>query len=1085
MSWIKKVEVSKASGRLAQVHAGLTGTRGKVSNIFRLHGLICSLILISLGANAENESANGGTDGMPLGVSEETASSKIYIVQLRSPSAAVYHASNLKPLASSAPQKSSVRLEKNSAAIRSYTEKLESEQQLVLSKAGTGVQQIYSYKFGLNGFAVRMSPVQAQKLRGLDEVLNVWEDEVRPLVTTDSRTFLGLFDNPGGLRSEHELDGEDVIIAVIDSGIAPNHPSLADKRKADRPRVCRSSWAETTILGKWLCRSYDRKPDVPDFEPVENWSGPCESGEQFEATACNNKLIGARWFITGAENSGPIDASEYRSPHDADGHGTHTATTAAGRRVSASIFGTLIGDVEGMAPRARVAVYKACWLRPSESRASCNSSDLASAIDAAVADGVDIISYSVGSSMRDVTAPDDVALMAATKAGVLAVVAAGNDGPGIGTIGSPAGAPWVITAAASTRSGSSSVEAMEVSTPPSIAGKYATREALFSPPLADRDPIEASLVLVDDNDTRLPSGNNGVRTDGCQPLVNGDEVSGNIALMQRSGCLFTDMVRNAEDAGAVAALIYNIAGDPIVMFGESGIVDIPALMIGQADGNLILAELDADNEVSVVLDKSLLLSSSDTGNIMANFSARGPGPVADILKPDVTAPGVNIIAGFTPDPANAMSGENFAYLSGTSMSTPHVAGVAALLRQAHPDWSPAAIKSALMTSARQNLQNPNSAIGAHPFDYGAGHIVANNAIEPGLVFDVSDDEYDAYACGIASPAVDRARCDELTAAGFSFFSRELNQPSISVSRLVSQATLTRRVTNPGDEAASFSVQVTPPSGIRVDVSPPSISLAPGESTNYNVTLSYESGALDLWRFGSMAWVGNDNEVRSPIAVKPASINAPGEIIAAGGSGSRTFPVQFGYSGSYTAGVHGLNAPTIQNAFVANDPNKTFVRFGTGVTEHVFAIPPNQLFLRFSMFDALTDGNDDLDMYVYYCGADGSACSRIGESGEPTSQEQFNLFRPTPGYYAVYVHGFETDEVAGGPGANYSLLAWWFGENDDAGNMTANGPAFVAAGTTADVTVDWVGLLSNNIYLGGISHITPLGLVELTIITIGN
>ncbi len=1045
----------------------------------------CSLILISLGASAENESALGGTDGMRLGSSDESASSKIYVVQLRSPSAAEYHASNLKPLASATQQKSGVRLEKSSAAIQSYTEKLESEQQQVLSKAGAGANQIYSYKFGLNGFAVRMSPVQAQKLRGLDEVLNVWEDEVRPLVTTDSRNFLRLFDNPGGLRSEHELDGEDVIIGVIDSGIAPNHPSLADKRKADRPRVCRSSWAETTILGKWLCRSYDRKPDVPDFEPVENWGGTCESGEQFEATACNNKLIGARWFITGAENSGPIDANEYRSPHDADGHGTHTATTAAGRRVSASIFGTLIGDVEGMAPRARVAVYKACWLRPSESRASCNSSDLASAIDAAVADGVDIISYSVGSSMRDITAPDDVALMAATKADVLAVVAAGNDGPGIGTIGSPAGAPWVITAAASTRSGSSSVEAMEVSTPSSIAGKYATREALFSPPLADQDPIEASLVLVDDNDTSLPSGNNGVRTDGCQPLVNGDEVSGNIALMQRSGCLFTDMVRNAEEAGAVAALIYNIAGDPIVMFGESGIVDIPALMIGQADGNLILAELDADNEVSVVLDKSLLLESSDTGNIMANFSARGPGPVADVLKPDVTAPGVNIIAGFTPEPANAMSGENFAYLSGTSMSTPHVAGVAALLRQAHPNWPPAAIKSALMTSARQNLQNPNSAIGAHPFDYGAGHIVPNAAIDPGLVFEVSDDEYDAYACGIASPAVDQARCDELAAAGYSFFSRQLNQPSISVSRLVSQATLQRRVTNPGNEAVSFNVQVTPPSGIRVDVNPPSISLAPGESASYEVTLTYESGALDLWRFGSMTWVSNDHEVRSPIAVKPASINAPGEIIAAGGSGSRTFPVQFGYSGSYNLGVHGLNAPTIQNAFVANDPNKTFVRFGTGVTEHVFVVPANQLFLRFSMFDALTDGNDDLDMYIYYCGADGSACSRIGESGAPTSQEQFNLFRPTPGYYGVYVHGFETDEVAGGPGANYSLLAWWFGENDDAGNMTANGPAFVAAGTTADVTVDWAGLLPNNIYLGGVSHITPLGLVELTIITIGN
>lgn len=1047
--------------------------------------LSCSLLLISVGAYAGDDSALRGAEGVRLGASEDAATSKIYIVQLRSPSAADYHATNLKPFATPTAQKSGARIEKNSAAIQAYTDKLDDEQRQVLSKAGPGTELVYSYKFGLNGFAARMGPLQAQKLRDLDDVLNVWEDEVRPLVTTDSRTFLGLFDNPGGLRSEHALDGEGIIIGVIDSGIAPEHPALADKREADRPRLCRSSWAETTLLGKWLCRSYDKQPDVVDFDAVDDWNGACESGEQFEATACNNKLIGARWFISGAENSGPIEANEYRSPRDADGHGTHTATTAAGRRVSASIFGTLIGDVEGMAPRARVAVYKACWLRPSESRASCNSSDLASAIDAAVADGVDIISYSVGSSMRDVTAPDDVALMAATKAGVLAVVAAGNDGPGLATIGSPAGAPWVITAAASSRNGSSSVEAMQISTPPSIAGKYATKEALFSPPLADSDPIEAKLVLADDDDTSLPSGNAGISSDGCQPLVNSNEVSGNIALMQRSGCLFTDMVKNAEDAGAVAALIYNIAGDPIVMFGESGIVNIPALMIGQADGNLILAELDANNDVTAVLEKSFLLTRTDTGNVMANFSARGPGPVADVLKPDVTAPGINIIAGFTPDPANAMSGENFAYLSGTSMSTPHVAGVAALLRQAHPDWSPAAIKSALMTTARQDLQLPDGINATNPFDYGAGHIVPSDAMSPGLVFELGNDDYDAYACGIASPAVDQARCDGLAAAGFSFFARDLNQPSISLSRLASQETVTRRVSNPGDEAGVYSVQVSAPSGIRVDVSPPSLSLAPGETASYDVTITYETGPLDLWRFGSMTWVGEDSDVRSAIAVKPASINAPQEIVSFGGSGSETFSVEFGYSGSYNTGVHGLNLPLVQSRFVANDPSKTFTRFGVGVTEHVIIVPQNQLFLRFSLFDALTDGDDDLDMYVYYCGANGSACSRIGESGEPTSQEQFNLYRPAAGVYGVYVHGFETDEVAGGPGANYSLLAWSIGEIDDAGNMSASGPAFVGAGTTADVTVNWSGLLSNTIYLGGISHITPTGLAELTIITIGN
>lgn len=1034
--------------------------------------LICCLLLPALDTSAQ----------------EEPVPSKVYIFQLRSPSAAEHHASFTKNMRASrlSTRQSAPRFKKNSAAVQSYAARLEQEQQSVLAMAGPGARRLYSFKYGFNGFAAQITAADAQRLESHPEVLNVWEDEVRPMATSHSPLFLGLFDIDGGLRSEHALDGDGIVIGVIDSGIVPEHPSLQETRGADRPSACRSIWAETTLLGRWLCRQYTKLPDVLDFEEPEDWNGECETGVQFEETDCNNKMIGARWFIDGALNSGPIDENDFRSPRDADGHGTHTATTAAGNRARASIFGTLIGDIEGMAPKARIAAYKACWLRPADTRASCNTSDLVSAIDAAVADGVDIISYSIGSSMREVTAPDDIALMSASKAGVLAVVAAGNDGPNLASIGSPAGAPWVITAAASSRSGESSVEAFEVTSPASIAGKYASKEASFTPPLADSGPVEGRLVLVDDDDTSLPDGSEGITSDGCQPLINGDELSGKIALMQRSGCLFTDMVENAEEAGAIAVLIYNIAGDPVVMSGDSERVDIPALMIGQAVANLILAEIDANNRVNVVLEDSLLLTTSDTGDLMASFSARGPGPVPDILKPDVAAPGVNIIAGFAPEPANAKPGENYAYLSGTSMATPHVAGVAALLRQAHPEWSPAAIKSALVTSARQDLELPDSITPANPFDFGGGHIVPNAALEPGLVYDVSDEEYDAFACGIRSPAVTAEQCEELSDAGYSFFARDLNQPSISISRLASQQTVTRHVTNVGENSETFDVEVSAPPGIEVTVTPPTLSLAPTQSASFEVSLSYVSGPLDLWRFGSLTWVGDDAEVRSSIAVKPASITAPAEIESFGGSGSVSFPVEFGYSGSYSPGVHGLNRPSIQEGFVDNDPTKTFTpRSTNGVTTHLFEVPPNQLFLRFSMFDRYTDGDDDLDMYIYYCGEDPTTCNRIGESGEPTSEEEFNLFRPAPGIYRVYVHGFETDQINGGPGANYQLFEWFFGIADDKGNMDASGPPFVASGTVVDVTVDWNELLSDTMYLGGISHNTPQGLSELTIISIRN
>src|SRR5690606_28803804 len=278
--------------------------------------------------------------------------------------------------------------------------------------------KIYSYRYALNGFAAKMTPADAAMLERQPEVLHVWEDEVRPLATSDSARFLGLFEPEVGLRTAG-FDGEGVIVGVIDSGVAPGHPALSDKREADRPRACRSRWAEASLLGRWLCRRYDRLEDEGVYDPPLDWNGICQAGTEFPPSACNNKMIGARWFADGARAGGPVDPGQISSAHAVAGHGTHTAATAAGNRVRASVFGTALDRVEGIAPRARVAVYKACWLRPGDLRASCNTSDLANAIDAAVADGVDIINYSVGSSIVPVTAPDDVALMNPAKAGVL------------------------------------------------------------------------------------------------------------------------------------------------------------------------------------------------------------------------------------------------------------------------------------------------------------------------------------------------------------------------------------------------------------------------------------------------------------------------------------------------------------------------------------------------------------------------------------------------------------------------------------------------------------------------------------------
>ena len=1025
--------------------------------------------------------------------------SRVYIVQMTSPSAATMHARTAprqQVTTSRGRSTRTARLDKNSAVVQNHIQRLREERRRVIAEIDPGIQPIYNYDYALNGFAAVLTPAQASKAENLPGVLRIWEDEVRPLSTNFSADFLGLFDADVGLRGTPGLDGEGVIIGIIDSGIAKGHPALKDTREADRPRACRSSWAENSLLGIWLCRRYDQMEDVLEFEPPENWNGICEAGPEFDETNCNNKLIGARFIVEGARATGPIDSGEVFSPLDVDGHGTHTATTAAGNRVDASIFGTFLGRVEGIAPKARVAVYKACWLRPGDMRSSCNSSDLANAIDLAVADGVDIINYSVGSTLFTVTAPDDIALMAATKAGVLTAVSGGNDGPNFDTITSPASSPAVITVAASSRDGEHALEAMQVDTPAGIAGKYAVKEASFTPPLADNDPIEAQLVLVDDDDETLPDGSDGATFDACQPLVNDSEVSGNVAFIQRGGCDFDVKVGHADDAGAVAVVVFNIAGDPIVMNGAAGSADIPALMVGAADGNLMRDEIDNGEIVEVVLDKGFFLTVEDSGNVMGRFSSRGPGVVADIAKPDVTAPGINILAGSSPDIANGVSGEFFQFLTGTSMSAPHVAGVAALLKQAHPDWSPAMIKSALMTTAYQEVKrSADSDDDAIPFEFGSGHIDPNKANDPGLVFDIDEDQYDAFSCAAVFPDVTQARCDELAANGVSFEPSAMNLPSISVSGLTATKTVTRTVTNVADAAETYTAEVVMPPGIDLQVSPATLTVGAGQSASFDVTMTYISGPLDFYRFGSVTWVSEDHRVRSSVWVRPLSLSAPREVTSFGGSGSLSFPVDFGYSGSYTPVVHGLRAPSsdpdLFDVFIPEDTTKTFTqRNSNGVHEFVFGVPADQAMIRFALFDEFTDGDDDLDLFVYYCPPQldcqfRANFSKIGQSGEATSREQVDVILPAAGTYAVYVHAFETDNDTGGPGAVYSLFAWQFGLNDNVGNMTVTGPGTVNAGTTSDVTINWSNLGPNTMYLGGISHNSPDGLVGLTIVSIRN
>jgi hypothetical protein len=428
----------------------------------------------------------------------------------------------------------------------------------------------------------------------------------------------------------------------------------------------------------------------------------------------------------------------------------------------------------------------------------------------------------------------------------------------------------------------------------------------------------------------------------------------------------------------------------------------------------------------------------------ASFSSRGPLLAAggDLLKPDVAAPGQDVMAAVAP-PGN--SGRLFDLYSGTSMASPHVAGVGALLKQLHPDWSPMMIKSALMTSATSLL---GSAANTTPFAQGAGHINPNAAADPGLVYDSTPAEWLAFICGTG----------QLTGCAQTMDPSDLNVPSLAIGDLLVTQTLTRRVTNVGD-AGTYNVQVTQPAGVTVEVSPTSLTLAEGQTASYTVKFTTQATAApNVYAFGSINWTDGTHNVRSPIAVRPLAIRAPAEFLGTG-EGPGSYEIGFGYAGAFAARPHGLVPAATTEATVPDDPTNNFVQTGPGVTTHDFVIPAGTRVARIALFDDFTDGEDDLDLWLA-----NPAGTLIAVSAGATAEEVITLNNPAAGTYKVYVHGYQTD----GPDAAYTLFTWAV-TADDAGNLALTAPTAATLGATATVGLDWTGLTPGTKYMGTVTY----------------
>ena len=944
----------------------------------------------------------------------------LYIVEMVD-SPVVAYKGGIKGLKATAP-KNGQKIDPNSSDVVNYVNYLKSNHDNALGKVGG--QKIYDYVYSYNGFAAKLSLEQANKLAAMDGVLAVNADEALTLDTSSTPGFLGL-NAPGGLWNIG-VKGEDVIIGIVDGGIWPESLSFSDR---------------TGVNGN---ASKDGKLD---YQQIPGWHGKCVPGEEFNASMCNQKLIGAQYYNSGWGGNDGIDAQlpwEYNSPRDFGGHGTHTASTAGGNaNVPATGAAAVFGSVSGIAPRARIAAYKVCWQTPTGG--SCFSTDSVAAIDQAVADGVDVINFSISGSRTNFRDSVEIAFLFAADAGVFVAASAGNSGPTSSTVAHPG--PWLTTVAAGThnRNGEGSVTLGNGATYYGASLATAVTAPLIDSTAAGlpgADPTAVALCY-----SSADGGN------GLDPA----KVAGKIVVCDRGTTARVNKSLAVQEAGGVGMILVNTSVSSL----NADFHFVPTVHLQSTDRAAVKAYAATPGATATINQASIVLNAP--APFTASFSSRGPllAGNGDILKPDLIAPGQDILAAVAP-PGNA--GRDFDLYSGTSMSSPHVAGLGALMKDLHPDWSPMMIKSALMTTGVDVLDGGTPpAAETNPvliFRQGAGHVRPNNAADPGLVFDSGFNDWLNFICGTQPGSF----CSAFTPIDPS----NLNVASIAIGDLAGSQTVTRTVKNVGSSAATYNFSYTGLVGFTVSASPSSFTLAKGASQTITFTFTRTTAALNAYTGGQFRWTDGTHTVRIPVVLRPVALAAPTSISSNGSAVS--YNVTFGYTGLFTATARGLVPAAITAGNVSDDPTDGACSLTAPNAQLIaVSIPAGTTYARFSLFDADVNPGTDIDLCVA-----NSAGTIVGSSGSGTSAEEVNLTNPAAGNYTVVVQGWGV--VGSSP---FKLHTWLLGSTD-AGNMTVTAPASAVQGPG---TINLAFNLTSGKYLGSVVYGGVAGLPSPTIVRV--
>jgi subtilisin family serine protease len=987
--------------------------------------------------------------GLALPAAAAAAGTDTYIVQLKDAPLASY-TGGTKGIPATSPKVTGNKVKVDSAPGLDYSSYLAGRQKAVLNRlSGAKPDVVESYRVALAGFAAKLTEDQAKRIEKDAGVARVWKDTLlQPMQAADDpdtrlggfngdgASYLRLTDQTAGLWKKlggpvnRNGAGAGVVVGVIDTGIQPGHPSFADRGNG--------------FIGQ-------------TYQPPAVWDGACQAGDGFAISDCNNKLIGARYYVDGFGRDN-LDPASHLSPRDDEGHGTHTASTAAGNYgVDPVIEGNDLGVdvISGISPRSYVAAYKVCWEGNGVTApAGCATSDSVKAIDDAVADGVDVINYSVGSTTSQILGADGYAYLAASDAGVFVANSAGNSGPGAGTVGSPASVPWITTVGASTlaRAFISTVTVKGASEQFTIKGASVTN-ALPDTPLVDS--ANAGLPGAPAADVAL-----------CKPnTLDPAKVTGKIVLCLRGDNARIDKSLQVKNAGGVGMILYNPTDAQDL---DTDTHWVPTAHVNFTDGKRVKDAI-ARGPVTAALTQGK--AAPDKERVMAAFSSRGPQTaMPDLAKPDVTAPGVQILAGASdqPTPTTLLRpGFLFQAIQGTSMASPHVAGAGALLTQAHPTLSPAELKSELMLTANPNVLKEDAKTPADVFDRGSGEIDPNKAVDSGLVLDTTTADYESYIEWVDPTFFD----GDLPQTRPS----DLNLPSISFSKFAGKDTTTRVFKSVDPTATRWTVSFEGLTGVNKTASTGQFfTIKPGQTQAITVTLQNSTAALNKYTFGALVLTSSSRVLRVPISVKPIPVAAPTKVSVntAAAAGSQPISVTTGYTGFLSGVGWGLAAPTVNaGKRISSTSGNPSPGGGDPGTQLYPLTVPNGSQLVSAKLSNVDGGNPntDLDLYLYR-DADGDGnfanATLVAVSGSSGSDEDIIVPLPPGGSYAVAVVGFTT--VTGG--SVYDLSTWVTNDPspDDASNppaITVTGDKAVTAGVPATLTLNWSGVAAAGLYRG--------------------